>query len=62
VHVDLKFGGTAVGKCDNGLHTISSSVPFGITIWGYDSASSYAYPAGASVKPINSVVVLPTPN
>ena len=37
-------------------------MPFGITVWGYDSASSYAYPAGASVKPINTVVVPPVPN
>ncbi len=62
VHVDLRHAGAAVGKCDNGLHTISSAQPFGITVWGYDSASSYAYPAGASVKPINSVVVPPTPH
>jgi len=62
VHVDLRHAGAAVGKCDNGLHTISSSEKFGITVWGYDSASSYAYPAGASVKPINTVVVPPTPH
>ncbi len=61
-HVDLRHAGTAVGSCDNGLHNISSSEKFGITVWGYDSASSYAYPAGASVKPINSVVVPPTPH
>ena len=59
VHIDLRHAGAAVGKCDNGLHTISSASPFGITVWGYDSASSYAYPAGASVKPINTVVVPP---
>jgi hypothetical protein len=61
-HVDLSTGGSGVGKCANGLHTINSDVPFGITVWGYDSASSYAYPAGASVKPINTVVVPPTPH
>jgi hypothetical protein len=61
-HVDLRHAGAAVGKCDNGLHTIKSDGRFGITVWGYDSASSYAYPAGASVKPINTVVVPPTPN
>lgn len=61
-HVDLRHQGQAVGKCDNGLHTISSSAPLGITVWGYDSASSYAYPAGASVKPINTIVVPPVPN
>ena len=60
-HVDLRHAEAPVGKCDNGLHTIKSDAPFGITVWGYDSASSYAYPAGASVKPINTVVVPPTP-
>jgi IgGFc binding protein len=62
VHVDLATAGAGVGKCNNGLHTASSDTPFGITVWGYDSASSYAYPAGASVKPINTVVVPPTPH
>jgi hypothetical protein len=61
-HVDLQQNKMPVGKCDNGLHTIKSDAPFGITVWGYDSAASYAYPAGASVKPINTVVVPPTPN
>lgn len=61
-HVDLRHANAPVGKCDNGLHTTKSTEPFGITVWGYDSASSYAYPAGASVKPINSVVVPPTPH
>ncbi len=62
VHVDLATGGAGVGSCNNGLHTAKSDTPFGITVWGYDSASSYAYPAGASVKPINTVVVPPTPH
>ncbi len=61
-HVDLQKMKAPVGGCDNGLHTIKSDWRFGITVWGYDSASSYAYPAGASVKPINMVVVPPTPN
>jgi IgGFc binding protein len=61
-HVDVQHANAPVGKCDNGLHTIKSDAPLGITVWGYDSASSYAYPAGASVKPINSVVVPPVPN
>lgn len=60
-HVRLRRAGAAEGACDNGRHTITSPVPFGVTVWGYDAASSYAYPAGASVKPINSVVVPPTP-
>lgn len=61
-HVRLRHAGLAQGACDNGRHTITSKTPFGITVWGYDSSSSYAYPAGASVRPINQVVVHPTVN
>jgi hypothetical protein len=57
VHVDLRQNGVPVGKCDNGLRTLGSDERVGVTVWGYDGASSYAYPAGASVKPINTVVV-----
>ncbi len=60
------------GKCDNGRHEIESALPFGLTVWGWGSAAtgtvgkgfytqyvSYAYPAGAGVQPINTVVVPP---
>jgi IgGFc binding protein len=55
-----------VGGCNNGLHVASSTKPFGLVVWGWGSAAtggfpsqgvSYAYPAGASVKQINDVVV-----
>ena len=78
--VDLVTGNFAkVGNCDNGRHTMSSTLPFGVTVWGwgsvatggqyrctncsgfYTQAVSYGYPAGASVQPINTVVVIPTP-
>lgn len=59
--VDLQRGHMPVGQCDNGLHTIWSDAPFGITVWGFDQYVSYAYPAGASVRPINDVVVPPQP-
>jgi hypothetical protein len=58
------------GSCNNGRHEIHSDAPFGLTIWGWGSSEStgfvstyvsYAYPAGASVQPINTVVVPPTP-
>jgi hypothetical protein len=62
VHVDVQSGGAAVGNCSNGLHKISSAGTIGITVWGYDLTVSYAYPAGASVKPINTVVVPINPN
>ena len=59
------------GTCDNGRHEIHSDAPFGVTVWGwgthetgdvpYTQAVSYGYPAGESVKPINTVVIPPTP-
>jgi hypothetical protein len=58
------------GSCNNGRHEISSPAPFGLTVWGWGSSASepfisqavsYAYPAGASVQPINTVVVPPIP-
>jgi hypothetical protein len=69
---DLQTGNFAkVGNCDNGRNAAHSDVPFGLTIWGwgtnastgfFSEACSYAYPAGASVQPINTVVILPTPH
>jgi len=59
--VDLQTGHAKVGNCDNGRHEAKSKTAFGETVWGWDSYVSYAYPAGASVKPINSVVVPPIP-
>jgi IgGFc binding protein len=55
--------------CDNGRHAMTSSAPFGLTVWGWGTeestpgteAVSYAYPAGMSVQPINTVVVPPNP-
>lgn len=58
------------GTCDNGRHEAKSEEPFGLTVWGWGSsltdpyvstAVSYAYPAGASVQTINSVIVPPAP-
>jgi hypothetical protein len=60
-----------VGTCNNGLHTITSTGAFGLTVWGWGTEQttdfettyvSYAYPAGASVQPINTVVVNPNVN
>ena len=68
---DLVTGNFAkVGNCDNGRHEMKSDAPFGVTVWGWGSAAttgfstqavSYGYPAGMSVQPINTVVVVPTP-
>lgn len=71
--VDLVTGNfSKVGTCDNGRHIAKSDGPFGLTVWGWGSkatqpgffseACSYAYAAGMSVQPINTVVVPPTPN
>lgn len=58
------------GNCDNGIHEAKSDAPFGLTVWGWGSAAStnfatnavsYGYPAGASVVPINTVIVPATP-
>jgi hypothetical protein len=57
--VDLVVDGAGVGGCNNGVHEIQSDEPFGVTVWGWDFAVSYAYPGGASVRPINQVVVPP---
>jgi hypothetical protein len=59
--VDLVNGFVPQGACDNGVHTADSEEPFGLTVWGWDYAVSYAYPAGMSTQPINSVVVEPVP-
>lgn len=55
--IDVQRHGAKVGNCDNGRHEMTSKAPFGLTVWGFDQYVSYAYPAGASVKPINHVVV-----
>ena len=59
--VDVQHLGKKAGNCDNGRHTMTSGNPFGITVWGWDTYVSYAYPAGARVTPINTVVVPPGP-
>jgi hypothetical protein len=54
------------GNCNNGQHVAESDGTFGLTVWGWGSkasqpfmseAVSYAYPAGASVQPVNAVIV-----
>jgi IgGFc binding protein len=67
--VDLVTGNFAgVNGCGNGVHSISSAAPFGVTVWGWGSIAtfpyssqyvSYAYPAGAGVKVVNDTVVTP---
>lgn len=53
---------TSVNGCNNGRQEIQSSLPFGVTVWGWGATPqtqfvSYAYPAGAGFQPINEVKV-----
>jgi hypothetical protein len=69
--VDLVTGNfQGVNGCANGTHYIESNAPFGATVWGWGSLASfpfisqyvsYAYPAGAGVKPVNQTVVPAVP-
>ncbi len=52
-----------VGNCNNGVHEMTSTGPFGVWVWGWGSEDtstgwvSYGYPAGEGVLPINDVVI-----
>lgn len=50
-HIYLINGGMPTDMCTNGGHNASSAEPFGLTVWGLDSYSSYAYPAGGDFTP-----------
>jgi hypothetical protein len=49
------------GGCMDGAHLAKSDANFGLTVWGWDVYVSYAYPAGLSTRPVNTVVVPPAP-
>ena len=67
--VDLVTGDfQGVNGCANGRHVIGSTNPIGVTVWGWGSPASlglkttnvsYAYPAGAALRAINDVKVIP---
>jgi hypothetical protein len=61
-NIDLIRASTMNGTCDNGPHVATSNGPFGVSVWGLDTFSSYGYPAGGNVAPINSVIIPPTPH
>ncbi len=55
-----------VGNCSTGRREMNSANPFGVTVWGWGSTASelfwtlnvsYAYPAGATIRPINTVII-----
>jgi hypothetical protein len=60
-NVDLLRAAIASGTCTNGQQTASSAAPFGVVVWGEDSYSSYAYPAGGTAVQLTTVTVPPTP-
>ncbi len=60
--VDLIRADVAVGNCANGRRVADSEGPFGIVVWGLDSYSSYAYPAGGNAAQLTETVVPPIPN
>jgi hypothetical protein len=59
--VDLVRANTPNGQCGNGRHVAESEAPFGITVWGLDSYSSYAYPGGGNAATLSTVRVVPQP-
>lgn len=50
--IDQEIG---TGTCGAGPHSMTSSAPFGVTVWGTDAYSSYAYPGGAGIRTLNNV-------
>lgn len=57
--VDLVRADIGVNGCTNGHHIAESEGAFGVVVWGLDSYSSYAYPAGGSAAVLTDVVVKP---
>lgn len=43
--------------CADGVHTASSKAPFGLTVWGTEHYTSYGFPAGMGVRPLNTVSI-----
>jgi hypothetical protein len=42
----------ALSNAGDGNHTISANLPFGITVYGYGSYTSYWYPGGLNLTPL----------
>lgn len=59
VRVDLVRGHQpqtfADKTCTHGRHEAHSDGPFGLTVWGFDTYASYAYPGGAGTRTVNTV-------
>jgi hypothetical protein len=59
--VDLVRADVGNGTCTNGRHLAESKSPFGLVVWGLDTYSSYAYPAGGNAAQLTTVTVPPVP-
>lgn len=57
--VDLIRADIGVNGCTNGQHTAESAGKFGLVVWGLDSYSSYAYPAGGNAIALTDLVIPP---
>jgi hypothetical protein len=58
-NVDLVRADIGVAQCANGHQRATSKSPFGVVVWGLDSYSSYAYPAGGNAAKLSGTVVVP---
>jgi hypothetical protein len=47
----------ATGACGHGRHEAKSTGPFGLTVWGFDTYASYAYPGGSGTRTINTAPI-----
>jgi hypothetical protein len=55
--VPIRQGGAPVGACDSGAHVVTSASNFGITVWGIDDHTSYAYVPAMGTKGLTSTFV-----
>jgi hypothetical protein len=46
---------TARVEVSNGQHDLHANEPFGVVSYGFGLYTSYMYPAGLDLKPINEV-------
>jgi hypothetical protein len=60
-YLDIVRDGTPNCSCRNGPRHAESDAPFGLMVWGIDQNASYAYPAGGSLAPNNTVDIPAVP-
>jgi len=42
-------------ETDDGVHVLDGNMPFGVSVTGYDTYDSYAYPGGLNQTVINPI-------